>query len=554
MNKPQTLHEFYNHLFILASKGLPHLEFVEKILDMILELLEVEYAAFWLEGYGKYLHYRLETRSLFRVKRYLAINRDQIHIPDFDASNPLNGLRWNVLLKEPVPPGIYRSRYGSVWAADLRKKFEDAGTDGGRSENDVLANYSSAALVPLDIGDKVIGILELGRKVTEAFSQQNIDVFENLAQITAIALINKNILGALRERIKELTCLYSISRIMEKRDLSIPETMESILMHIPPAWQYPEITSARITLDGDVFVSRNYKEAGQKQRAPILAGGRERGALEVVYNEEKPVLDEGPFLREERKLITALAQQIAGFVERKEVERERQALQEQLRHADRLATIGQLAAGVAHELNEPLGNILGFAQLVQKSGDLSSQDYQDVERIVQASIQAREIIRKLMIFARQTPHKMVPFDVNHMIEEGLYFFEMRCLKSGIALNTELNPDLPLLRGDESQLNQVVVNLVVNAIQAMPEGGNLAIQTFSEDGEIHLVVEDTGIGMTEDIKEKIFIPFFTTKDVNEGTGLGLAVVHGIISTHKGNITVSSMPGAGSRFEIVLPVHT
>jgi hypothetical protein len=97
-------------------------------------------------------------------------------------------------------------------------------------------------------------------------------------------------------------------------------------MHIPPAWQYPEITSARITLDGDVFVSRNYKEAGQKQRASILAGGRERGALEVVYNEEKPVLDEGPFLREERKLITALAQQIAGFVERKEVERERQAL------------------------------------------------------------------------------------------------------------------------------------------------------------------------------------------------------------------------------------
>jgi signal transduction histidine kinase len=213
-----------------------------------------------------------------------------------------------------------------------------------------------------------------------------------------------------------------------------------------------------------------------------------------------------------------------------------------------------LAAGVAHELNEPLGNILGFAQLVQKSGDLSSQDYQDVERIVQASIQAREIIKKLMIFARQTPHKMVSFDVNNMIEEGLYFFEMRCLKSGIALNTELNPDLPLLRGDQSQLNQVVVNLVVNAIQAMPEGGNLAIQTFCEDGEIHLVVEDTGIGMTEDIKEKIFIPFFTTKDVNEGTGLGLAVVHGIISAHKGNIAVSSKPGAGSRFEIVLPVQT
>ncbi len=227
-------------------------------------------------------------------------------------------------------------------------------------------------------------------------------------------------------------------------------------------------------------------------------------------------------------------------------------LQEQLRHADRLATIGQLAAGVAHELNEPLGNILGFAQLAKKSPKLSTQVEKDLKNIETASLYAREIIKKLMTFARQLPPKKVPVNLNDIVTDGIYFFDARCVKADIQLVCRLAPDLPMITADPGQINQALVNLVVNAIQAMPEGGTLTIETRVTETGIGVVVEDTGTGISEDITNQIFVPFFTTKDINEGTGLGLAVVHGIVTSHGGKITVKTEVGKGTRFLIDLPL--
>ncbi|MBT8386951.1 MAG: PAS domain-containing sensor histidine kinase, partial [Ignavibacteria bacterium] len=271
-----------------------------------------------------------------------------------------------------------------------------------------------------------------------------------------------------------------------------------------------------------------------------------------IYTEDKPNLDEGPFLREERNLIDTIARQIALIVEQKETERNRLELQDQIRHADRLATIGQLAAGVAHELNEPLSNILGVAQLIKKDQGLPGNVSRDVDGIVDASLNAREVIKKLLLFARQAPSKKELVNLNKLILDGLDFFEARCAKEGIELLRLLSPDLPEINGDRAQLNQVLVNLVVNAIQAMPNGGKLTFETNAADDNVCLIVKDTGIGMTEDVIKKIFIPFFTTKDVNEGTGLGLSVVHGIITSHKGMIKAESLVDNGSRFEIKLPI--
>ena len=116
----------------------------------------------------------------------------------------------------------------------------------------------------------------------------------------------------------------------------------------------------------------------------------------------------------------------------------------------------------------------------------------------------------------------------------------------------LSPDLPEITADRGQLTQVLVNLIVNAVQAMPEGGKLSVQTLHGKRHISLIVQDTGLGMSEDVVKKIFIPFFTTKEVDQGTGLGLAVVHGIVSSHGGSISVDSKPGLGTRFEIKLPL--
>jgi len=358
--------------------------------------------------------------------------------------------------------------------------------------------------------------------------------------------------AALRERVKELTCLYGIAQIAGKPGISREEVLQGIVELLPPAWQYPEITSARINLDGRFYSTPGFCECRRKQTADIAVSGAPRGIVEVGYVQEEPELDEGPFLREERHLIDAVARQVALMIERRQAEEDNLRLQDQLRHADRLATIGQLAAGVAHELNEPLGNILGFAQLAKKCQGLPKSAKQDIEKIESASLHAREVIKKLLVFARQMPPEKRRVNLSQIVEKGLTFFETRCAEAGIQLVCLLPPHLPETTADPAQMNQVLVNLVVNAIQAMPGGGMLTVQTQACDHGISLIVEDTGIGMDEKALEQIFVPFFTTKGVGQGTGLGLPVVHGIVTSHGGTIHVESGVGRGTRFEIRLPV--
>ncbi len=358
--------------------------------------------------------------------------------------------------------------------------------------------------------------------------------------------------AALRERVKELTCLYSLSQLATRSGAAIEEILQGCVSLLPPAWQYPEITVGRIVLDDRPFVTASFREGPHRQSADIVVNGQRRGAVDVVYLEERPECDEGPFLKEERHLIAAVAQQIALIVERRQAAEEKARLREQLRRADRLATIGQLSAGVAHELNEPLGNILGFAQLAQKHPDLPKQIFQDIEKIVTASLHGREVIKKLMLFARKTPPRKEQVHLNAVVEQSLYFLESRCARNGVDLIRRLSPELPQITADPSQLQQVLVNLVVNAIQAMPSGGVLTITTSVSDSHVVLVVADNGTGMSEREIKQIFVPFFTTKDINEGTGLGLPVVHGIITSHGGTIHVESTPGRGTRFEVRLPI--
>ena len=358
--------------------------------------------------------------------------------------------------------------------------------------------------------------------------------------------------AALRERVKELTCLYSLAQLAGRPGITLEAILRGAVELLPPAWQYPEITAGRIGLDGRSYVTANFKETGQMQSAPIMVTGKRRGSVDVAYIEERPELDEGPFLREERNLIDAVARHIALIVERLQAHDDRFRLQEQLRHADRLATIGQLAAGVAHELNEPLGNVLGFAQLAQKQPGLPEQVAGDLEKIVATCLHARQIINNLMLFSRQMPPQKSRLDLNAVLEEGLDFLESRCARNGIAVVRQLSRELPEITADASQLRQVFVNLVVNAIHAMPGGGTLKVKTHSTGDRVVLCVEDDGIGMSEQVLREIFVPFFTTKDVNEGTGLGLPVVHGIVISHGGTIHAESAPGRGTRFDIQLPL--
>jgi len=352
---------------------------------------------------------------------------------------------------------------------------------------------------------------------------------------------------------KELSCLYRINQIFETFGGSPDEVFQRIVELIPPAWQYPDMASARIVLDGRRYETPGFREGRQRQSADVILGGKSRGSVEVVYAEEKLPLNDGLFLKEEQSLLDAIARQIAFIVERRQAEEERSQLQKQLMHADRLATIGQLAAGVAHELNEPLSSILGFAQLAQRNQRLPEETVHDIQRIVTASLHAREVIKKLLLFARQTPTFKRHTNINNIVSEALGLFEHRFENDGIKLVCTFCPRMPEMTADAGQLTQVMVNLVVNAIQAMPEGGKLTVLTDVQDRHVVCMVEDTGVGMTEDVLDRLFVPFFTTKEVNQGTGLGLPVVHGIVTSHGGTIEVKSKPGKGTKFTIRLPIE-
>ncbi|PKN75627.1 MAG: PAS domain-containing sensor histidine kinase [Candidatus Cloacimonetes bacterium HGW-Cloacimonetes-2] len=366
------------------------------------------------------------------------------------------------------------------------------------------------------------------------------------------AINEAGILAALQERVKELDCLYQIGDIAQQPDLETREILSRIISIIPAAMQYPHLAGARLMLDGNAISSHTVVQGPVQISADIFVNYINRGILEVFYQSES----DGSlpsFLPEEERLLNTIAKQISLVIERRSVEEYNSKLQEQLRHADRLATIGQLAAGIAHEINEPLATIMGYAQLIDEEEDISQQVKQDTGRIISAALHAREVIRKLMLFSRQVPPNKVELNLNKVITDGFYFLESRCERQSIEIEKDLDPANPTIVADASQIHQVMVNLVVNAMHAMPEGGKLTLRTKQLKDSVLFSVADTGTGMTDEIKSKVFIPFYTTKDINQGTGLGLSVVHGIISSHNGKIEVDSKLGKGSIFNIYFEVR-
>jgi two-component system, NtrC family, sensor kinase len=356
------------------------------------------------------------------------------------------------------------------------------------------------------------------------------------------------------ERNKELTCLYQIANLANDEQIILAEMLQSISELIPDALQFSDFADACIRLDNTSYLSAGFSPADQRLLEPITIQGINRGHLEIVYHPAPEDSSKGgiDFMPEERHLAQAVARHLSLIIEKREADERKLELEQQLRHAERLATIGQLAAGVAHELNEPLGNILGFAQLAGRDKGLPDQLYKDLDKIVKSALHAREIIKKLMLFGRRMPPQEMAISLNKIVEDGLYFLEARCVKSGIVVHKQIDPDLPMVDADPSQLEQVLVNLVINAIQAMDQGGELTIRTFAGEGQVHLAVGDTGPGIEDEVMAQIFVPFFTTKDVDEGTGLGLSVVHGIVTTHNGRIDVDTKVGRGTTFTISIPL--
>ncbi|MEJ2639262.1 MAG: ATP-binding protein [Desulfosarcinaceae bacterium] len=244
--------------------------------------------------------------------------------------------------------------------------------------------------------------------------------------------------------------------------------------------------------------------------------------------------------------------------ERIHMQKELEKTQVQLMQSEKMASLGKLAAGVAHQLNNPLGSITLYAKLVLEEHELSPEAQDDIERILKDAQRCRDTVRELLEFARQNRQFMKPQGINQSLERTLRLLENQTLMQNIRIEKRLSENLPPVMADAHQLNHMFMNLIINAAQAMKGKGRLSIETRLNTGArtVEIVIADSGTGIPQDHIDHIFEPFFTTKAEGEGTGLGLSVVYGIVENHQGTIRVVNAPpesgGTGAIFTITLPL--
>ena len=271
----------------------------------------------------------------------------------------------------------------------------------------------------------------------------------------------------------------------------------------------------------------------------------------------------------DRELLESAAAQTApilsSLLEEARQRREHEKLEEQYHQAQKLESIGRLAGVVSHDLNNLLSPILGYGEMLLDDLDPGDARRESVDEILRAGLRARDLVRQLLAFSRKQTLEYTPVDMNKAVT-GFEMLLRRTIREDIAIEIIQSPDIRTIMADIGQIEQVIMNLAVNAAGAMPEGGRLTIETATADLDeyyaakhqgvrpgayVMLAVSDTGCGMDDETREHAFEPFFSTKG-EQGTGLGLATVYGIVKQHGGNIWVYSEPDKGTTFKIYLPV--
>jgi PAS domain S-box-containing protein len=405
---------------------------------------------------------------------------------------------------------------------------------------------------PCRVKGELIAVLGVGRKEgLDPLNSEEVDLLQALAGQAATAFVNGRLYQSLRAQASELQHLTEYNE-------NILESLDSGILVLDLDGRVVRWNRALEALYGrrrEEVLGKALDEIFPESFLEALRGSLVLGESEdiaSIYKLHLPTADHrslminvsiGPFEfgSGERRGTVLILNDITARVR----------LEEQLQHADKMASIGLLAAGVAHEVNTPLAGISSYTQMLRDQVGAGDGQADLLVKIEKQTFRAAKIVNNLLNFARSGTAEMEPLDLNKVLSDVVSLVEHQLDKARIKVRRDFAPRLPTVRGNESRLQQVFFNLVLNARDAMPRGGWLTLVTRAEDDAAVVEVADTGEGIRREHIKRIYDPFFTTKGIGRGTGLGLSVSYGILQEHGGAIFVESTPGQGTTFQVALP---
>lgn len=408
--------------------------------------------------------------------------------------------------------------------------------------------------VPCVVRDRMVAIIGVGRTTSGAFlTSEDTDLMRALSGYVAVAIDNSLLYRSEMEKAEELIRLKEFSE-------NIIESVNVGILSVDFDGMISTWNSALEEIFGiarERAVGRAVDEVLDRDLIDTIQNvtGKEGWALQDtrhIYKYNASTEDGRPLtINMSLAPFEAARGVVTGTLVVIENVTERAQLEEQLLQREKLSSIGLLAAGVAHEVNTPLAGISSYAQMLLQQIDASDPKRRLLEKIHMQTVRASGIVNNLLNFSRTGDTQFREIDLNQVLDDTLQLLEPQLRNARLEVVRIYGPELPAAYGNASKLQQVFMNLILNARDAMPNGGRLSIHTRLVETSLVVDFRDTGIGMAPEVIARIYDPFFTTKEVGQGTGLGLALSYGIVQEHGGRIFVESRPGEGAHFTIKLP---
>ncbi|MEO7455457.1 MAG: ATP-binding protein [Gemmatimonadaceae bacterium] len=433
-------------------------------------------------------------------------------------------------------------RAGGSWSvADVH---QHAGQVQSEWYQNAETEIHGTAVVPVQRRGERIGAVTIVSSRVHTFSPLELERVEAMADLLSVALANAELFQTMKQAEWRFRTLFRAA----------PDAVLTVLHATGRIREANDAVREVFGYEPHQIIGRTLIELILEDERGIMAG-----ALAAAFGGTPARVEVQVALPDGRARVVALAASRLPEADPpsvlligRDMTQERE-LRVRLMESDRLAAVGELVAGVAHEVNNPLSSISAFAQLLLRETTLAPSQRESIEVIRAETMRASQVVKDLLAFARRSEPQRTPLDVNGVVTRTVRMRQYQLSEAAVRLETDLAEDLPSVLGDARQLQQVCLNLITNAVQAMTPngGGQLRVRSYATDDAVRLEVSDTGRGIPSTVRAHIFEPFFTTKKEGEGTGLGLSVSYGIVSAHGGSIEVTESGSAGTTFRVTLP---